>query len=199
MVKEEKLIAGLRGGEDWAYREVLQHYGPLLMGYAKRLVGDRDEAEEVVQETVVAILQHIERFEGRCSIRSWLFRIVHHKAIDHLRRTARFVKPPEEDPYAEAFDRGGHWKETPAAWGHDPEGQAGARQMLHKIRAVIDQLPNNYKEMILLREIYQMDTQEICNVLGITSVHARVLLHRARQALYKLLEETYRGSIESMD
>lgn len=199
MLTEEALVEGLRAGEDWAYREVLHRYGPLLMGYAKRLVGDRDEAEEVVQDTVVAILQHIERFEGRCSIRSWLFRIVHHKSIDYLRRTARFVKAPEEDPYADAFDRGGHWKETPASWGRDPEAQAGARQILHKIRDVIDQLPSNYKEMIMLREIYQMETQEICNVLGITSVHARVMLHRARQALYKLLEETLRGSIESMD
>ena len=198
MLTEETLVEGLREGKNWAFREVLNRYGPALLGYAKRLVGDRDEAEEVVQDAIVAILHHIERFEGRCSIRSWLFRIVHHKAIDHLRRTSRFVKSPDQEPYAEAFETGGHWRDTPASWGRNPESQADARKMLELIRDLIEQLPNNYKEIIMLREIYQMDTQEICNVLEVSSVHARVMLHRARQALYKLLEQALQEPVESL-
>lgn len=189
-VKEEaQLLERLRNGENAAYREILKKYGPMLLGYAARFVGNRDDAEEVVQEALVSIFDHIDRFEGRCSIRSWLFRIVHHKAVDHLRRTSRFVKPKEKDGSTDhLFDNRGMWTQPVANWDNSPEAQVNARKMLKIVQEQMNKLPHNYKEILLLREVYQMDTQEICNVLNITPVHTRVMLHRARQALYQAID-----------
>jgi RNA polymerase sigma-70 factor (ECF subfamily) len=163
----------------------------MLLGYAVRLVGNRDDAEEVVQEAIVSIYASIDRFEGQCSIRSWLFRIVHHKAVDHLRRNSRFVKAPvdSDEPMADYFTKKGSWAQPIFQWENSPEARVNARQMLTIVRQHIDKLPHNYREMLLMREVYKLDTEEICNALQITPVHARVMLHRARQALYKSIDQ----------
>ncbi len=145
----------------------------------------------MVQEAIVSIFASIDRFEGQCSLRSWLFRIVHHKAVDHLRRNARFVKvsPREDETMEEFFDNRGHWLNPPNMWDNSPEAHVNARQMLQIVKEQMDMLPHNYRDIILLREVYKMDTEEICNTLEVTSVHARVMLHRARQALYRAVDK----------
>ncbi len=107
---EGDLLESLRNGDQKAWREVLERYGPMLIGYATRLLKSRDRAEEVVQEAIVSVHGGLERFEGRCSLKSWLFRAVHNKAIDELRRSGRFVSPPDDENgrWEERFtDRGG--------------------------------------------------------------------------------------------
>lgn len=191
MKDDQDLLRRLKAGENSAYREVLGTYGSMLLGYAKRMVGSRDNAEEVVQEAIVSIFASIERFEGQCSIRSWLFRIVHHKAVDYLRKNSRFVKvtPREDETMEEMFDHKGFWANPPNIWKHDLEERTNAKQMLAIVQEKMENLPHNYKEIILLREVYKLDTEELCNTLNITPVHARVMLHRARQALYREVEK----------
>lgn len=191
MKNETVLIQALQRGDNEAYSQVLRQYGPMLLGYAARLVGNRDDAEEVVQEAIVSIYKSIERFKGECSIRSWLFRIVHHKAVDHLRKNARFVRSPNNDdePMAEYFTKKGRWNAPVFEWDNSPEAHVNARQMLAIVRKQLDNLPHNYRDMLLMREVYKLDTTEICNALDITPVHARVMLHRARQALYKAVDQ----------
>ena len=192
MQNEEQLLEGLRRWDNAAYSELLRVYGPTLLGYATRLIGNRDDAEEAVQEAIVSIIGHINRFEGRCSLRSWLFRIVHHKSVDQLRRGARYVTVSEDnDPLEDKFTRLGKWAEDVYAWENSPEAQVDARQMLEIVHRKMNDLPHNYRQMLLLREVYQLDTPEICEILDVTPVHARVMLHRARQALYQAVE-TYR-------
>ena len=189
IASEEKLLEGLRRGSNAAYTILLRRYGSILLGYASRLLGSRDNAEEVVQEAIVSIIGHIHRFEGRCSLRSWLFRIVHHKAVDYLRRNARYVSLPEHhDPMEGKFNKRGGWAQPVHVWENSPEAQVDARQMLEIVQSKMNELPHNYRQMLLLREVYQMDTSEICEVLEISPVHARVMLHRARQALYKAVD-----------
>lgn len=188
---ETALLDSLRKGENKAYRNVLKQYGPMLLGYAVRLVGNRDDAEEVVQEAIVSIYASIERFEGQCSLRSWLFRIVHHKAVDHLRKNSRFVHAPanDDEPLGDYFTKQGSWNQPPNQWENSLEAQVNARQMLEIIRKQMDSLPHNYRQILLMREVYKLETEEICNALKITPVHARVMLHRARQALYKSVDQ----------
>ncbi|MEM1007676.1 MAG: sigma-70 family RNA polymerase sigma factor [Myxococcota bacterium] len=192
---EHELLLGLQQGTEQAYREVFRLYGPSLLGYARKMLRDRDDAEEVVQDTVVAVFQHVHRFEGRCSVRSWLFRIVHHKIIDHLRKSSRFVQEPEEGPYEYAFTHRGKWLEMPEQWSYNPESQADARELLRLVRDLMEELPHNYREILSLKEVYQLETKEICNVLGVSAVHARVMLHRARQSLYQLVEKALKAPV----
>lgn len=190
---EQELLEGLRRGENKAYTDLLRHYGPMLVGYAARLIGSRDDAEEVVQEAIVSIVGQIGRFEGRCSLRSWLFRIVHHKAVDHLRRNTRYVSVPEHhDPMEGLFTRRGSWVQPPNTWDNSPEARVDARQMLEIVHEKMNDLPHNYRQILLLREVYQLDTSEVCEILEVTPVHARVMLHRARQALYQAVDKTRR-------
>ncbi len=191
MKDELALLQKLKAGENNAYQEVLRLYGSMLLGYAKRMVGSKDNAEEVVQEAIVSIFASIDRFEGQCSIRSWLFRIVHHKAVDYLRKNSRFVKltPRDDETMEEMFDHKGFWSNPPNVWKHDLEERLNAKQMLELVQTKMDSLPHNYKEIILLREVYKLDTEEVCNTLNITPVHARVMLHRARQALYRAVDD----------
>ena len=186
--EEEVLLAALQRGENEAFRTLMRRYGSMLFGYAQRILNNADEAQEILQETMVSVFQHIGSFEKRCSLRSFLFRLVHHKAIDLIRRNRRYVALPDTPPYADAFDEKGGWKEPPTTW-DTPERQLDARRMLGVVHQQIQHLPHNYREILLLREIHQLDTEEVCNVLGVSAVHARVMLHRARQALYKLVDE----------
>mgnify|MGYP000722091830 CR=1 FL=1 len=197
MKKDEKeLLERLRKGENSAYQEILNSYGSMLLGYATRILGSRDDAEEAIQEAIVSIFDHIHRFEGRCSIRSWLFRIVHHKAVDHLRRNSRFVSS-DANPVEGSFTAFGKWNQPVYSWDNSPEARVNARKMLALVREKINKLPHNYRQILLLREIYQLETTEICEVLEVSSVHMRVMLHRARQALYQSIDDHLKHEAET--
>ncbi len=90
------------------------------------------------------------------------------------------------------FDQRGRWKEPVNIWENTIEDQVGARQLLQIVQAQMETLPHNFKQIILLREVYKFETAEICNTLNITPVHSRVMLHRARQALYEAVNRYLR-------
>ncbi len=184
-VDETELIAALQSGDSNAWRKVMEKYGPMLLGYATRLVKSRDRAEEVVQEAIVSVHGGIERFEGRCSLKSWLFRAVHNKAIDELRRSGRFVTPPanEQDRWEERFtDRGG-WATPVESWAGSVGARIDASRVIEAVRDELGNLPHTHRQVLLMKEVHGLSSAEICDALEISQANLRVSLHRARRAL----------------
>jgi RNA polymerase sigma-70 factor (ECF subfamily) len=158
-------------------------------------VSSRAVAEEVVQETWLAVLTGLERFEGRSSLKTWLFTILSNKAKTRGQREARTLPfsafaadGDEEDTAVDAdrFVRGG-------AWGAPPRGIPEERLLAGEARARIDRaiaaLPTNQRAVITLRDVEGLSAEEACNVLGLSETNQRVLLHRARAKVRAAFEE----------
>jgi len=181
---EAALLPALQRGAPQAWRVLLATWLPPLLAYARRMVGDPATAEEVVQDALVHVHAGLERFEGRCSLKSWLYRAVRNKAIDELRRRKRFVEPTrdEDQAWAERF-ADGRWAHPPGAW----EGSEGARldaeRLLALVTARLETLPHQHREVLLMREVHGLSADEICDALDISPANLRVCLFRARRAL----------------
>ena len=186
-------LEGLTAGDATAWRAVLTTHGPALLAYASRMLGDRTMAEDVVQDALVAVHRSIETFEGRCSVRSWLFRFVHNRAIDELRRRRRVAESSVDDPEQGYFNADGRWNHPCPGADVGIEARLDARTLLKAVREAIDELPHAHREVLLLKEVHGLDTSEICEALDISAGNLRIRLHRARKALraqvIDLLEE----------
>jgi RNA polymerase sigma-70 factor (ECF subfamily) len=180
---EQEQIERLKAGDAQAWREAFATYGPRLLGYATRMLGDRSVAEEVVQDSLVAAYKAIGSFEGRAGLKTWLFRVVHNRSIDELRRRKRFVDVPDEEPEPAYFNARGHWAESCPQWADRAEEQLDASRKLVVVRREIDRLPHSYREVLLMKEIHGLETSEICEALEISPGNLRIRLHRARKAL----------------
>jgi RNA polymerase sigma-70 factor, ECF subfamily len=193
---DKELVAALKAGDQAAWREVMQTYGPMLHGYATRMLKDRSAAEEVIQEAIVSVYAGLFRFEGRCSLKSWLFRAVHNKAIDELRRNKRYANAAvtEEGSWESRFDSKGSWNEPPAPWKSTADAQIDAKRVLAAVRDALPSLPHTHRQVLLMKEVQGLSSDEICDVLEISPANLRVSLHRARRALRlavaPLVEET---------
>src|SRR5262245_40639845 len=164
-------------------------------------------AEEVVQETWLGVLQGIDRFEGRSSFRTWLFRILVNRARTRAKREGRMVPFPvcggesdqEGEPSvpAERFlgpdhpEWPHHWALPPRAWAGPPEEQLLTRESLQLVNRAIAGLPPSQREVITLRDVQGWTAEEVCNVLEITETNQRVLLHRARSRVRAELERHF--------
>jgi RNA polymerase sigma-70 factor (ECF subfamily) len=165
---------------------LVDKYGPSLLRVAMLYVPTRAVAEEVVQETWLAVLTGIERFEGRSSLKTWLFRILTNKAKTRGRRERRTVPVSslavdgDEDGTAVELDRfaqSGEWKSPPRGV---PEERLLAGEARRTIEEAIEALPENQRAVITLRDVEGLSADEACNVLGVSETNQRVLLHRAR-------------------
>jgi len=181
--EREELNAALRARDRDAWRKLLDLNGPALQGYATRLLGNRASAEEVVQEALLGVFRNIETFEGRSSIKSWLYRAVHNRAIDELRRRKRYVYGSDEDPDRDYFTSEGKWAEPPSSWEDALGARLDARQLVGIVRKELETLPHSHREVLLLKEVDGMSTSDICDTLDITPGNLRIRLHRARKAL----------------
>lgn len=197
--EEADLIAGLRAGDEAAFRALLRTYGSGMLRVAQMYVSNRAAAEDVVQEAWVGVLRGIERFEGRSSLKTWLFRIVVNTAKTRGVRDARSV------PFSSVEDEGGtvspdrflaeserfpgHWSVPPSSWAGIPDERLVADETLAVVRRAIDRLPEAQRTVITLRDIEGFDAGEVCNALDLTETNQRVLLHRARARVRAALEE----------
>jgi RNA polymerase sigma-70 factor (TIGR02943 family) len=174
----------------------LESHRPALMSYAKRALRNAADAEDAVQETLMAAMQGPESFAGRSSLTSWLYGILKHKIIDIFRRKSRettFDAAPENEWLADGdalFAPDGSWRESPADWG-DPEAALARRDFFQVLESCIACLPERTARIFTLREIMELEVAEICDMLGITPNHCFVTLHRARMKLRALLEERW--------
>jgi len=197
---DEQLVAALRDGDEGAFIALVGRYGPLMLRVASTYVRTPAVAEEVVQETWLAVLEGIDRFEGRSSLKTWIFRILTNRAKTRAvreRRTLPFsaLEPervPEPAVDAARF-RGsedpiwpGHWSTPPQAW---PDERLVAAETREKVADAIEELPASQRTVISLRDVEGWSAEEVCNALDISETNQRVLLHRARAKVRTALED----------
>jgi RNA polymerase sigma-70 factor (ECF subfamily) len=181
-----EFLARLRAGDDAAYRRLIRRYHASLVGIAQGVIGSQAQAEEVVQDTWLAVFRNINRFEGRSSLAGWLFTIARNRARTRIASEGRTVALPGLDGVERAVDASefrpdGHWIELPALWDVlDPERVIGGRQLWELVQAAIETLPAAQKATIMLRDIEGRASEEVCTLLGVSAENQRVLLHRAR-------------------
>jgi len=171
----------LRAHDEWAWRDLFTTYGPRLLAYATKMLRDPTAAEEVVQDALLRVFKSIDRFRGECSLKAWLFRAVHNRAIDELRAKKRFVNAPLEDLEKDFFDAAGAWNGP--VLGEDLERHVDARKLLARVEAAILTLPHAYREVLLLKEVQGLQTAELCGALQLSAGNVRIRLLRARKAL----------------
>lgn len=193
---ESELVARLRAGDEDAFAELVDLYGASLLGVARLYVKDRAAAEEVVQETWLGVLQGIDRFEGRSSLKTWIFRILTNRAKTRGERESRTVPfsalaggdEPSVDPDRflgpEATEPGA-WASPPRDW---PQDRLLERETLDVIEMAIEKLPDAQREVIRLRDMAGWSAGEVAGALEISDGNQRVLLHRARSKVRAALE-----------
>jgi RNA polymerase sigma-70 factor (ECF subfamily) len=206
---DEPLLLALRRRDEAAFAALIDRYQGQLVRLATLYVSNRATAEEVVQETWIGVLQGVDRFEGRSSFRTWLFRILTNQAKRRGEREARVVpfsalaNPDLEgaEP-AVAPERflpashqwAGHWAAQVADWTHTPEDRLLSHEMRTHVQRAIEALPPSQQLVITLRDVEGWTAEEVCNALTISETNQRVLLHRARSKVRQGLERYLEGT-----
>ena len=200
---DARLLEGLRAGDEAAFVFLMREYGAGMLRVAMMYVSSRAVAEEVVQEAWLGVLRGIGRFEGRSSLKTWLFRIVANTAKTRGMRESRSIPfsslgddtggEPTVDPdrflgSGERFP--GHWAVPPQAWA--PEGRLLSQETIDVIEREIDRLPAAQRAVITMRDVQGFTSEEVCNALDLSETNQRVLLHRARAKVRGALEEYMR-------
>ena len=189
--QNEALLARLRVGEDAAFEELVRTYTSRLLAVARRILGSHEEAKDVVQETFLAAFQSLDRFRGEANLGTWLSRIAVNQCLMKLRSRRRKPEQSIED-LLPTFLPDGHQVRESALWEVSLDTQVERNEVLALVRQAIDRLPSNYRTVLLLRDIEELSTEEVAEMLGVTSNAIKVRLHRARQALRTLLEPHFR-------
>ena len=206
--EEVALVEALRRGDEKAFASLIDRYHSSLLRLAMSYVATKEAAEDVVQETWMGVLSGIDRFEGRSSLKTWIFRILVNRAKTKGVRERRSVpfsalegdgaeKEPSVDPsrFQEGTRSAGAWSAPPESWEGIPEERLLAGETRAVVEAAIAMLPAMQRAVITLRDVRGFTSQEACEVLGLTEANQRVLLHRARSKVRARLEE-YLGSAQ---
>jgi len=193
-------LEALRAGDEAAFQSLIRrHHGPMFR-LAMTYVGDRGVAEDVVQEAWLTCLRSLDRFEGRSSLKTWLFGILVNVARSRRRKESRIVpfasifRRDDSDSRRPTVDRArfgadGMWRQGPQSWDNLPESKVLGDETLQHVRAAIDALPAKQREVILLRDVAGFDAGEVSSLLGISAANERVRLHRARATVRRNLED----------
>lgn len=195
---QNAILARLRSGDEQAFADLVDQYSPSMIRIAMIYVQDRAVAEEVVQDTWIAALRGLARFEGRSTLKTWLFTILTNRAKTRAAREDRYVplelSEDSDDPTAvdlDRFDSNHYWADgrLPQLWESVPETRLMSRETLSQIAMALDKLPPNQREVIRLRDVEGCSSDEVCNILGLSETNQRVLLHRARSKVRQALED----------
>jgi RNA polymerase sigma-70 factor (ECF subfamily) len=189
MGREELLVQQLQAGDEEAFTEVVNLYHRRLVRFASALVGDSSQAEDVVQETWVAAIRGIARFEARSSLQTWLFQICANRARSLRDRDRRTVPVGVMEPVLEPgrFGPNGQWTAPPEPW-PDVDTRLLAESLMPTVAEAIERLPDFQRQVVTLRDVEGLTAQEACAVLEISEANQRVLLHRGRARIRLALE-----------
>ncbi len=200
------LVVALRDGDEAAFLLVVDRYHGALLRLARVWVRDSATAEDVVQETWLALIQGIDRFEGRSSLKTWLFGILANQAKRRVRRESRSVPfaalavgdedGPSVDPdrfFPPGHRWSGHWSRPPAGGAGAPDVDLLTGEIRARMAEAITALPPRYRAIIILRDVEGRTAEETCNILGVSATNQRVLLHRARSRVRQALEPYLEG------
>jgi RNA polymerase sigma-70 factor (ECF subfamily) len=180
-----ELVERLRAGDEASFAELVRRYQPALLRLAEATVGSRAVAEEACQDTWLAVLRGVEGFEGRSSFKTWLFRILLNRARTNAGREQRAGRP--SDDAVERFDETGAWAEPPTPWADRVDDRLVAEQLAHRVHQLLSRLPEQQRQVVILRDVEGLDPGEVASLLGVSDGNQRVLLHRGRAKLRGLL------------
>jgi RNA polymerase sigma-70 factor, ECF subfamily len=184
---DSELVARLRQGDEHAFVMLVGQYQKPLLRLARSMVDNEAVAEEAVQDTWMSVVKGIDRFEARSSLKTWLFRILVNRVrsahAGEERRTPR--RTPSVDP--SFFDRSGQWIRPVAPWDDEVDDRVVAASVAPALRKALDLLPSRQREVVLLRDVEGLSSEEASEVLGIRPGNQRVLLHRGRAGLREML------------
>lgn len=191
---EAGLLPRLRAGDAAAFETLLRVYGPRLLAVARRMMPGEHDAEDALQDAMLSAFKNLGKFDGQSLLSTWLHRVVVNACLMRLRTKRRRPETsidsmlPGFEPDGQRARAGGSWKPLPES-GIEREGTR------LRVRRAIDELPDGYREVILLRDIEGLDTQQAAEALGLSAAAVKTRLHRARQALRELLDVEF-GSAE---
>lgn len=193
---EAALLAALRAGDERAFELLVRTFGGRLLAVARRLVRDEEDARDVVQTAYLNAFRSLPDFAGGSQLATWLHRIVVNVALMKLRTRRR--KPEESiDALLPAFLDDGHHVERYRDWAAPADVLLERRETRATVRHCIDRLPDQYRSVLVLRDIEELSTQEVAELLSMTPTAVKVRLHRARQALSTLLRHQFAGPVTS--
>src|SRR4051812_9401404 len=210
--EQAELLGLLRAGDRNAFAELVDTWSPMLLRVALLHVSTRASAEEVVQDTWLAVIRQLDRFEGRSSLRTWVFRILENQARSRGVREARAIPwssafgddhredggptvdrarfRGSDDPWAGGWSIDGR----PTRWEPPPEDAAMAAEVRRELGAALDELPARQRTVVELRDVHGLTSDEVCQRLGLSPGNQRILLHRGRARLRTRLEDVYRAT-----
>jgi RNA polymerase sigma-70 factor, ECF subfamily len=191
VLADVELVDRLRAGDEDAFVTLVERYHAPLVRLAATFVPNRAVAEEVVQETWLGVVRGIDRFEGRSSLKTWVFRILVNRARTAGARARRETPADfgaEPAVPASRFAATGHWADPPAAWADDADARLDAVGAAEHVRRFVEELPDGQRQVVLLRDVEGLPAEEVCALLGITAGNQRVLLHRGRSRVRRMIE-----------
>lgn len=201
-----ELVAALRRGDERVFAALVDEYGPAMLRVARMYVSSRAVAEEVVQESWLGVISGIGRFEGRASLKTWIFRIVTNIAKTRGEREGRSrpfsalggrdgESEPAVDPdrFLDAGRHAGHWTSAPSRWSELPEELLVGGETVGVVERAIAALPETQRTVITLRDVEGWSSDEVRNALELSETNQRVILHRARSKVRRALEEYLDG------
>ena len=184
---EAALVAALRAGSAEAFEQIVRRFGGRMLAVARQLLNHEEDARDAVQDAFVAVHGALPGFEGRSTLGTWLHRIAVNAALMKLRkRRARREQPIEE--LLPGFLEDGHQARPAPRWGETAARRLEREETRQCVRHCIDRLPETYRNVLLLRDIQELDTETVAGLLQVSSDAVKVRLHRARQALKSLLD-----------
>jgi RNA polymerase sigma-70 factor (ECF subfamily) len=204
--QDDALIGALCNGDERAFAFLLDRYHASMVRVATLYVQDKAIAEEITQETWLAVLKGIRQFQGRSSLKTWIFSILTNQARTRGRRESRSVpfsalyhaEESDETSYEPAVDPArfkddGWWRDDrhPHEWSTTPEGQYLRSEVRACAQGAIDALPPVQRQVITLRDVEGLASEDVCSILGISETNQRVLLHRARSKVRRALEQYF--------
>ena len=180
------LLQALQRGDDEAYAVLVRQHGRQMLATAKRILGCDEDAQDCLQEMFLSAFRSIGAFEGKSRLSTWLHRIIVNVALMKLR--SRRARPEHSiEDLLPQFSEDGHHLEPPCPWSENAIASLQTSESRQLLRRAIEQLPDGYREVVLLRDIEGLSTETTGQMLGITTNAAKIRLHRARQALRTLL------------
>lgn len=196
---DAQLVDRARAGDESAFAVLVRRHSPSMVRVARMYVPTQAAAEDAVQDTWIGVLRGLERFEGRSSFRTWLFRILVNRAKTRGERERRSVPfatlagasedgdEPTVDP--SRFTAEGGWSTLPERWDLDPERAASSHELRRIVEAAIETLPPQQRAVITMRDLEGLSSEDVRNVLDVSETNQRVLLHRARAKVRRALED----------
>jgi RNA polymerase sigma-70 factor (ECF subfamily) len=204
---QAEVVAALRAGDERTFAALIEEHGPAMLRVARMYVSSRAVAEEVVQEAWLGVISGIGRFEGRSSLKTWIFRILSNRAKTRGEREGRSLpfsaleggsadgeeRTVDADRFQSGGDFAGHWTSSPSRWSELPENRLVGKETIAVAQAAIAALPETQRAVITMRDVEGWSPEEIRNVLGLSETNQRVLLHRARAKVRLALESYLEG------